>query len=255
MARILFLLLLFTAFAISCQRTDKNEPAGTVNQSTVYPPAEGFNSEASDAKAIAVADSVMQAMGGYEAWQNTPVISWNFFGRRTHTWDKHNGRDRIEIPEQNMMIEFDINSKKGTVMQDGEEVTNPDSLSKYLDNAYKMWVNDSYWLVMPYKLKDTGVTLKYMGIDTTMAGIPSHKLKLTFDNVGVTSNNMYHVYVDTTDHLVRQWKYFPEADMEEPGFVLPWNDYKRYGNIMLSGNRGQNTLSDIKVMEKWPDRG
>jgi hypothetical protein len=218
-----------------------------------YPAAEGFNAAASDSQAMAIADSVMKALGGYENWAQTEVISWNFFGQRTHTWNKAEGTDRIEIPGQNMVIDFDINTKQGTVTKNGEELSTPDSLKKYLQQGYEMWANDSYWLVMPYKLKDNGLTLKYMGTDSMQTGDPAYKLKLTFENVGVTPDNMYYVYVDTTDYMVRQWAYFPEAGMEKPGFVLPWEDYRKYGNIMLSGNRGENTLSDIQVMESAPD--
>lgn len=217
-----------------------------------YPAAEGFNAAASDDRAIAIADSVMKAMGGYENWTNTEIIQWTFFNRRTHTWDKKTGRDRIEIPDKNMTITFDINSREGTVVRNGQRVTQPDTVKKYLQQAYEMWVNDSYWLVMPYKLKDSGVTLSYMGMDSTRAGIPAYKLKLTFDSVGVTPQNMYHVYVDTTDYLVRQWAYFPEAGMDEPGFVLPWRNYRRYGNILLSNDRGNNAISDIEVLKEWP---
>lgn len=217
------------------------------------PAAEGFNAAASDSQAIAVADSVMKAMGGRKNWDQTKVISWNFFGRRTHTWNKMTGRDSISIPGQNLVIDMNIESKEGTVYKDGQEITQPDSLQKYLQRGYETWVNDSYWLLMPYKLKDSGVTLTYMGLDTTDTGRMAHKLKLTFDSVGVTPNNMYYVYVDTAENLVRQWAYYPESTMDEPGFVLPWNNYRQHGNILLSGDRGQYQISDIKVMDEWPE--
>lgn len=246
MYKIISALLLTTLLAFGCQQSQKDQSAG-------YPAAEGFNAEASDARAIAIADSVTDAMGGYQAWKDTRIISWNFFGRRTHTWDKHYDRDRIEIPVQNMVIDFNINTREGTVMKDGQEMTQPDSLDKYLQQAYEMWVNDAYWLVMPYKLKDPGVTLNFVGTDTAQGGIPSYKLKMTFDSVGVTPQNMYHVWVDTTDYLVRQWAYFPDTSATEPRFVLPWKDYEKYGDILLSDNRGNNAISDIKVMKEWPE--
>lgn len=217
------------------------------------PAAAGFNMEASDDEAIAIADSVMEAMGGRKNWDQTKIISWNFFGRRTHTWNKKTGRDRIEIPEQNLVIDFNVNSKEGTVTKNGIEMTHPDSVQKYVNLGYEMWANDSYWLLMPYKLKDSGVTLQYTGLDTMQTGEPAHKLQLTFDSVGVTPENRYYVYVDTADYLVRQWAYFPKANMDAPRFVLPWKEYQKYGRIMLSGNRGEYSISDIKVMDEWPE--
>lgn len=237
------------SFFILCSCSKREEPA----QVQVNPAAEGFNAQASDDQAIAIADSVMAAMGGRANWDEAEVIQWNFFGQRVHTWNKKTGRDRIVMSDSSMIIDFDIDSREGRVIKNGRELTQPDSIKKYINLGYKMWANDSYWLLMPYKLKDSGVTLNYMGMDTTQMGEAAYKLKLTFDNVGVTPENMYHIYVDTSDYMVRQWAYFPKAEMEAPQFVLPWDDYKNYGGIMLSGNRGQNTISDIRVMNTWPD--
>ena len=39
-----------------------------------------------------------------------------------------------------------------------------------LDDAHGAWINDSYWLVMPYKLLDPGVRLRHLGERTTSEG-------------------------------------------------------------------------------------
>jgi hypothetical protein len=240
-------------FLAGCQQPDGSSQEAQ-NKTVENTAAAGFNANLSDAQAITIADSVMKAMGGRKNWNKTEIISWNFFGDRTHTWNRQTGRDSINIPAQNLVIDMNVQSKKGVVMKNGDELSRPDSVQKYLQQGYQMWVNDSYWLLMPYKLKDSGVTLDYMGIDSTQSGMPAYKLKLTFDNIGLTPDNMYYVYVDTADYLVRQWAYYPEAEMEEPQFVLPWNDYREYGGIMLSGNRGKFALSEIKVMDEWPQQ-
>ncbi|TYP95132.1 hypothetical protein LX73_0427 [Fodinibius salinus] len=246
--RIVLPILLAGVLLIGCEaRQENNAQKNTVSTDKANKVVQN-----SDPKALAIADSVIEAMGGAQAWEETKVIRWNFFGRRTHTWDKEQGRDRISIPGQNMEITLDLKSKEGTVVKNGEPLTQPDSVQKYLETGYSMWVNDSYWLVMPFKLKDPGVSLGYMGLDTTRVGTPAHKLKLTFGDVGMTPENKYHVYVDTTDHLIKQWAYFSKASDDTARFVLPWKDYNRYGNILLSGNRGSNTLSDIEVLEEWP---
>jgi hypothetical protein len=35
-------------------------------------------------------------------------------------------------------------------------------------------------------------------------------------------------------------------------FSLPWQNYVRYGSVLLSGDRGERKLSDIKVFKKLP---
>jgi len=195
----------------------------------------------------------MAAMGGRENWDNTRFISWNFFGRRNLVWDKQQGDVRIESLPDSTTYLVNINELKGRVRVKGQELTEPDSLKKMLEKAKSIWINDSYWLVMPFKLKDTGVTLKYLGEDTILTGDKCNVLELTFNNVGDTPENKYRVYVDLQDNLVKQWAYFKEASQDSASQVWPFDNYKRYGNILLSANRSDNRgPRDVRVDEKLP---
>lgn len=216
------------------------------------PPAEGFNAEASDPEAIALADSVMLAMGGRDAWDDTRFLSWNFFGARTLLWDKEKGHVRIENPNDFSVYLIDLENNKGKILQYGEEVTHPDSVAKYVKQGKEIWINDSYWLFMPFKLKDSGVTLTYAGKDTMQDGSGAEVLQLTFDEVGVTPENKYHVYIDPQDHLIKQWAYYKEASAGQPDFVTPWAGYEQYGKIKLAGDRGERDITEIAVHEDVP---
>lgn len=213
------------------------------------PPAEGFNMAASDQQAIAIADMTMEAMGGRSAYENARYLSWNFFGSRKHVWDKQTGDVYIKNLKENYEIRMNINDMKGSLTMAGQDINHPDSLSKYLQKGKEMWINDSYWLVMPYKLKDSGVTLKHAGDGETAEGAQADKLELTFEQVGVTPQNKYHVYVDKESKLITQWDFFTNANDTEPRFSTPWKDYNQYGGIMLSGDRGRNSLTEIEVSD------
>jgi hypothetical protein len=188
----LFVLLLSFSILISC--SSKKETEQTTNiPPDENPAAPGFNAEGSDQKAIDIADKVMLAMGGRNNWNDERYLTWNFFGARTLWWDKFTGDVRIKMHKaDSMVILVNINDDSGRVFLDGIETTHPDSLSKYLTRGKGIWINDAYWLFMPFKLKDSGVTLTYAGEDTTQSGIESHKLQLTFENVGNTPQNKYH---------------------------------------------------------------
>jgi len=206
-----------------------------------------FNLTDSSPKAIALADEVVNANGGAQSWNQTDYLSWNFFGSRKHIWNKKTGDVKIDGLKQDVSIKMNIHSKKGEVWLDGDKQSHPDSLSKYLQKGYEWWVNDSYWLVLPFKLKDSGVTLKYEGKAKTQAGDDSEVLALTFKNVGVTPNNKYLVYIDDNSKLIRQWDFYTNATDESPRFQIPWNDYKTHGDILLSGDRGRMQITDIEV--------
>jgi hypothetical protein len=192
-------------------------------------------------------------MGGEEAWDKTRFIQWTFFQRRDWVWDKWTGNVRCDIPSSKTRIAMNINNMSGRVFAHGVEQTNKDSLDKYLGRGYEMWINDSYWLVMPFKMQDPGVTLKYIGMAPNEFGEDCDVIEMTFDNVGVTPENKYHVYISPETSFVTQWDYFSSYMDEEPSMSTPWQGYHQYGEIMLSGHRGTGKLTAIAVYDELPD--
>jgi hypothetical protein len=93
------------------------------------------------------------------------------------------------------------------VAKDGKEITDPDQKSKLMKRGKSIWINDSYWLVMPFKLKDSGVTLNYVREDTISTGEKADVLEMKFKNVGVTPQNKYEVFVTKDDNLIKQWAF------------------------------------------------
>src|SRR5574341_2563882 len=66
--------------------------------------APSAGAQTADAKAQALADRVMQALGGGDAWNKIHYLRFDFavdrggknVTRRSHTWDKWTGRYRLE---------------------------------------------------------------------------------------------------------------------------------------------------------------
>jgi hypothetical protein len=207
---------------------------------------------ASDEKAMEIADKVMEAQGGRKSWDTTRFLSWNFFDMRTLWWNKQTGDVRIEMNDPgNTIILLNIHDESGKVKRNNEIMTDPDSVSFYIKRGKGMWINDSYWLFMPFKLKDSGVTLTYVGEDSTEMGVSSDVLQLTFENVGNTPQNKYHIWVDKSDNLVKQWAFYRENTMEEPNFITPWLGYDKYGNVLLAGDRGERDITNIEVRSEF----
>ena len=262
-------LVVFCGLAQSSFAQDTKPPSPATTQPTSRPaqddpnpPAEGFNADESDVAAIVLADLTMKAMGGRQAWDETRYIAWNFFGSRRHIWDKHTGNVRIEFADRDsgdqIILLMNINTIKGRAWRNGDEVADVEALTKMLKRGQGAWINDSYWLVMPYKLKDPGVTLNYLGEKTMEDGRPAEVVQLTFTDVGNTPQNKYHVYIAKDTQLVEQWDFFANADDSEPRFEIPWRDWKRYGRIILSGDRGERNgrareLTDIAVFDELPE--
>lgn len=195
----------------------------------------------SDSKALAVAERVSQALGGEAAWNATRFLRFDFAVEaegqvklaRAHTWDKWTGRYRLQGKNkdgQAFVVLMNVNTKQGAAWVDGRPVEG-EALQKQLENGYAAWVNDTYWLIMPYKLRDPGVSLALAGQE---AGCD--KLLLTFDGVGLTPKDKYWVWVNQKTGLVDRWDFVLKGE-PGPATTFEWKGWKAFGKIQLADDR------------------
>jgi hypothetical protein len=199
---------------------------------------------ASDERAVKVADEVMKALGGKDAWDKTRYVRFDFgFERdgklqtRAHTWDKWTGRYRLEGQNQQgepFVVLMNVNSREGQAWVKGQRQTG-DEEKKLVERAYGTWINDTYWLLMPYKMRDPGVTLAYDG-EAKEGGATYDKVMLSFDNVGLTPKDRYWVWVNRDTHLVDRWDFVLKGEDVPPTTFL-WKDWRKVGNVKLAGER------------------
>jgi hypothetical protein len=216
----------------------------------------------SSPQALAVADAMIQALGGQAAWDSTHFIHFTFNGRRTHTWDKWTGRHRVEGQTKDhepYVVLDNIVTHQGTAYVNGKQIEG-ELAKQMVDNAYAAWVNDTYWLLMPYKIKDPGVNLSYAGEDQ-IDGKAYDKLALTFGQVGLTPGDHYWVWINRDSHLMDRWAYLLQ---DQPRDAAPtawlWQGWQPYDKIQLAPMRVQPgasdkklVLSDLQVLDQLPD--
>lgn len=216
------------------------------------PPAPGFDLVNSDPRAVAIADEVLRASGGRAAWDATRVVKWTFFGRRTLTWDKWTGDLRLD--EDGRVVLMNLNNGQGRVFRAGNEERDADTRRKELSRAASIWINDSYWLFLPFKLKDSGVTLQWKGEAKLPRDRAADVLELTFSGVGDTPQNRYEVLVARDTHDIEAWRYFERASDTTAKIETPWTDYATYGALRLSSGRGENrAITNIAVFDAPPE--
>lgn len=214
-------------------------PAAVLSQSPAFDPAR------SNAKSMAIADQVLQALGGSDAWQQTRFLRFDFGveaeGKlrppRSHWWDKYTGRYRLEgkTPEGDpYLVLMNVNTKEGSAWLKGAKLEGEEA-KKYLERAYGAWVNDTYWLLVPYKLKDGGVLLADGG-EEKKGDDAWDKVVLTFDNVGLTPKDKYWLFVNRKTNLIDRWDFVLKGESVPPS-TFEWKGWKRYGKIMLSPER------------------
>jgi hypothetical protein len=198
----------------------------------------------SDPRAVKVADEVMKALGGKQAWDKTRYLRFDFgFERdgklqtRAHTWDKWTGRYRLEGQDQQgrpFVVLMNVNTRDGQAWVGGQRAAGEEE-KKLLERAYGTWINDTYWLLMPYKLRDPGVTLGYEG-ETKDGAATYDKLVLTFENVGLTPKDKYWVWVNRDTRLVDRWDFVLKGEDVPPTTFL-WTGWRDVGGVKLAGER------------------
>ncbi|MGC6432429.1 MAG: hypothetical protein ACON5F_15405 [Jejuia sp.] len=224
-------------------------------RSTIFVLVFSFNISAqkTDTKALATANKVVEAMGGLDNYNNTRFIKWDF-AKRVLYWDKWTGDVRVESPKDSLVILVNINTLKGKVFKGQQEVNGGETLKELIQKGKNWWINDSYWLVMPWKLQDPGVTLKYIKTEPLENGNMADVLQLTFSDVGVTPENKYYVYVDQSDNLIKQWTFYKNFEDKEPKFTMPWDNYQTVGNIKLSFGRSKFGPKNVEVKQEFNEK-
>lgn len=240
------LFIFFLLMTISCKE----------KETTLISSAKAIQSKTNieDKKAADLVASMWQAMGGEEKWDDLKYVSWTFFGARHLVWDKVGGRVRIDSPRDTSIYLVDLNNLQGKVIKGGLEVTDTEELNKLLEKGKGMWINDSYWLFMPFKLQDPGVTVNYVREDTMVGGMSSSVLALTFKDVGNTPDNKYEVYIDKSDNLIKQWAFFKDVNQETPPRIWPWDNYQSHNGLLLSSERSDKSgPSNVRVYDTLDD--
>src|SRR5262245_30135913 len=123
---------------------------------------------AEDSPAAALAKAIGRASGS-EALDRVAMLRFRFvvidgdkrLADVEHRWDRRGGRDRViwkgkDGKLRDATIDLGTRLAAGTI--DGVPAQG-EAIKDLSAQAYARWVNDSYWLMMPLKLLDPGVTV------------------------------------------------------------------------------------------------
>ncbi|MBC8012098.1 MAG: hypothetical protein H7067_18595 [Burkholderiales bacterium] len=139
-----------------------------------------------DAAGDALGRSVVEAAGSAR-WSEVRRVAFTFNVEvggelkvsARHEWDVASGRDVVTVSGVSTAID----------VRAAAPAAEPEK------SAYARWVNDAYWLLMPLKVMDPGVTRADLGAKD-FQGKPHRALQLTFAGVGLTPGDTYVLYFE-----------------------------------------------------------
>lgn len=217
-----------------------------------------FDAAASDPKAVAIADEVWKAVGG-DAFLKAKELRWKVAVLHdgqpkfevAHAWDRWNGRHQLRREPKDggpagVLAMYELYSDRGTanVIEHGGKVrqaTREDQRS-IIQDARRQWETYSYMLFMPFKLKDPGVTLKWVeerpevGGDATV--MKYDVLRVSFaPGVGSSPGDVYYVLVDKTSHLIDTVEIVETGRKDNERIAYKWSDWVEVGGMKVATRR------------------
>jgi len=151
-------------------------------------PTGGERGQAAEALATEIEDAIDLA-----AWARTGAVRWTFAGRRTLVWDRR--RHLVQVMWDGNEVLIHEGAADGVALRNGVEVTGPEA-RELLREANQAWINDSFWLNAPAKLRDEGTTLTRLSDD---------RLMVEYASGGRTPGDAY-VWTIGEDGLPTSWK-------------------------------------------------
>ena len=172
------------------------------------PPPDGTSGPEADAAAHAV-----EKAANVEAWNATGAVRFTAFGHH-HLWDRKRNLARVEWGGHKVIL--DVGKKTGVAWTDGKLVEGKAS-DELVDKAWKLHLNDGFWLNPLGKLFDAGVTRALADVDGKQA------LIIRYSSGGATPGDAY-VWFLGDDGLPNRWRMYAHI-LPIPGLEATWEDW------------------------------
>ena len=219
-----------------------------------------------------VARRAVDVLGGGPAWENAKYIAFTFKVERDgkvissfrQAMDRNTGTYRVSgNAEDGVPFNVVVNmpTKKGHGTYSGRPVEpGADHWDDLYNIAYRRFINDMNWLLMPLEVFDPRAHRTLDGQRTDSCGHTWDLLKLTWDpSAGLNQGDTYWLWINHDTGVVEQWDTKSGASQaDEPPIQLIFRDYRRIGGLLLSARRevkGKNQVirfDDLVVLPQAP---
>ena len=166
-------------------------------------------------KAEALAQKMMQAVNK-AAWDSTNIISWTSRAGNTLLWDKK--RQLVQIEWKNNKVLLNPNKLSGKVWENQTEVTDPVHAQELIQKAYKIFINDAFWLNPIVKFYDDGVERSIVTLADGTEG-----LLVSYTTGGVTPGDAY-LWLADANGVPTAWKLWVKV-LPLGGIEFSWEDW------------------------------
>jgi hypothetical protein len=200
--------------------------------------------------ADSLAARIVDAAGGIAALEALPALRFDFVvmrdsaesSRNRHLWDRRAGRHRIEWTAGDSLLValFDSEGatdgvpRNGQVYLEGAPLDSAGARTR-LEEAYRRFINDMYWLLAPLKLFDSGVS---RDLAPDSADTATEVLTLSFAGVGLTPGDRYWMRADRDTGRIVSWSYVLQSGRTGTySWTDPWELETPAGRLSLPARK------------------
>ncbi|GAA4963344.1 hypothetical protein [Algibacter aquimarinus] len=183
---------------------------------------------------LSTAEKIANAHG-FEHWKNVSEIHFTFNKKRNWTWN----------PKTD---DVTLTTEKDTINYNRKSI---DSISLKADRGF---INDKFWLLIPFQLVwDSGTTISDPIKETApISKIEMNKITLLYSSEGgYTPGDAYDIYFED-DYIIKEWA-FRRGNKPQAGLTNTFENYHNYNGIKMASDHKNGkgdwnlTLTDIKV--------
>jgi len=215
-----------------------------------------------------ISQRALDVLGGGPAWEKARYISFTFNVERDgkivssfpQRLDRSTGQYHVSGKSEDG-VPFDvvvsIPTKKGHGTLAGKAVTEGETWDRLYTLAYRRFINDMNWLLMPLQMLDPRAHRTYDGERSDSCGHTWDVIKLNWDaSAGLTPGDVYWMWINRDTGVVEEWD--TKTVAEEKPIELIFRDYRRIGGLLLSTRReikGKNQVlrfDNLKVLPEVP---
>jgi hypothetical protein len=211
--------LCFTLFFSAC-KNDSSKPE-TISEDRTSEEATG--NKRLNNKILSTPEAIAYKYG-LEHWEGVKTLTFTF---NVDRGSNHFERSFTWNPKTN---DVEYRSESDTILYNRDAQL--DSLALSADQKF---INDSYWLLAPYKLVwDTGTTFSdQKNVLAPISKQELNKLTITYsDQGGYTPGDAYDLYYGN-DFTIREWV-FRQGNSEQPTMMTTWEDIEKVGRLKLA---------------------
>lgn len=162
-----------------------------------------------------LAKTMLEAMN-YQAFQNTGYLEWRFKEMHHYKWNK---ADNIcEVSWKHVKVILNLNNTAVSEVYIENNIYKGQDRQKLIKKANDYFNNDSFWLLAPYKVFDTGVERRIVTTENN-----KDALLVTYTSGGSTPGDSYlwHLDGDGKPTHFQMWV----SILPIGGLEASWNDW------------------------------